>query len=191
MKKKILLFLALLLPFANMLFHLQSAIDPIKYIYIQTGTTAISLLIVTLLLSWLKRVVNLLRYRRMLGLFVFFYAFLHFLNFFILDAELSLSFVIKQTLDKPFIYLGMISFAILFFMAVTSKKSIFRRFVKWHQLVYIAIILVTIHASMSQKVLSLIEYFYIFIMIFIIARKLKERYSYRFLKRSFSTLLPF
>ncbi len=191
MKKKILLFLALLLPFANMLLHLQSAIDPIKYIYIQTGTTAISLLIVTLLLPWFKRVVNLLRYRRMVGLFVFFYAFLHFLNFFVLDAELSISFVIKQTLDKPFIYLGMISFSILTFMAVTSKKSIFRRFVKWHQLVYVAIILVTIHASMSQKVLSLIEYFYIFVMIFLIVAKLKDRFSFRFFKRYFSTLVPF
>jgi sulfoxide reductase heme-binding subunit YedZ len=86
---------------------------------------------------------------------------LHFLNFYILDAQFDFAFVIKETLDKPFVYLGMISFVILLFMAITSTKKLFVKFNKQHKAVYLVLILVTIHASMAQKVLSSLEYTFI------------------------------
>lgn len=73
----------------------------------------------------LKKAVNLIKYRRTIGLFSFFYAFLHMLNFVILDMKLDLSTVLKETLEKPFIYLGMSTFLILLFMAITSLKILF------------------------------------------------------------------
>ncbi len=97
----------------------------------------------------------------MIGLYAFFYAFLHFLNFYILDAQLDFAFVVKETIDKPFVYLGMISFLILFFMALTSTKKLFLKFNKQHKAVYLVLILVTIHASIAQKVLSSLEYTFI------------------------------
>ncbi|NOX15382.1 MAG: ferric reductase [Epsilonproteobacteria bacterium] len=170
--KKIILTLVFLSPLFYMVYGLQSAIDPIKYIYIHTGTTTIILLIMTLCISPLKKIKNLMKYRRFVGLFTFFYGFLHFLNFFVLDAELSTAFVLKQTLDKPFIYLGMASFFILFLMSITSAKKLFKKLNSWHKFVYLALIMVTIHASMAQKVLSKTEYFYILIALILIGYRL-------------------
>jgi len=159
--KKVLLFIALLLPAVYLLLTVTNANDPIKYIYTYTGVSAITILMISLAITPLKSIINLLKYRRMIGLFAFFYAFLHFLNFYILDAELDVAFVVKETLDKPFIYLGMISFCILLFMAITSTKKLFRKFNKWHMMVYVVLVLVTIHSSMAQKVLSRLEYTFI------------------------------
>lgn len=159
--KKLFLSIVLVLPLVYLVVNVQEANDPIKYIYIHTGMSALILLLLSLSISPLRKVINVLKYRRLVGLFAFFYAFLHFLTFFILDAEFDISFVIKETLDKPFIYLGMISFVILTFMAITSTKKLFSKVKKWHQLVYIVLILVTIHESMAQKVLSSLEYTFI------------------------------
>ncbi len=161
--KKIVLFIVLLLPFLYLLWSVQSANDPIKYIFTCTGLSAIVILMISLSLTPVKKIINLVKYRRMIGLFAFFYAFLHFLNFYVLDAQLDFSFVLKETLDKPFVYLGMISFIILIFMAITSTKKLFAKFNKYHKAVYLVLILVTIHASMAQKVLSSLEYSFIVI----------------------------
>lgn len=149
--------------------------DPIKYIYTITGGTAITLLYITTSISMIKKAVNLIPYRRTVGLLSFFYAFLHMLNFVILDKELVLSSVLKETLEKPFIYLGMIAFLILLFMAITSLKILFGRFYKYHKVIYIAIILTTIHFAMAQKSLSLEQYGYLFVMSIVIIFKLLQR----------------
>lgn len=159
--QKILLFIALLTPFGYLLFGVQGANDPIKYIYVYTGISALVLLMLSLAIRPLRRWKNLMRYRKTVGLAAFFYAALHFLNFFILDAQLDIVFVLKETFDKPFIYLGMITFIILLFMAITSTKKLFCTWNKWHKMVYIALILVTTHAAMAQKVMSSLEYAYI------------------------------
>jgi len=91
-----LVFLLLLIPLIYLvleLFIFQTAIDPIKYIYTVTGATAITILFFTTTLSlWFKK---LIKYRRMIGLFAFFYAFLHMCNFFILDVNADLLFAFK------------------------------------------------------------------------------------------------
>jgi len=158
MIKKISLFIVLLLPLAYLIYNVQGANDPIKYIYIKTGYSALVLLMITLIISASKKIINLLKYRRMIGLFTFFYAFLHFSNFFILDAQMDVAFVIKETLDKPFVYLGMISLTVLIFMTITSTKKLFRKFKPWHRLIYLVLILVSIHCVMAQKVLGNLEY---------------------------------
>lgn len=164
-----LIFLLLMIPFVYLLFELfifQTAIDPIKYIYTVTGTAAITILyFITTLSLWFNK---LIRYRRMLGLFGFFYAFLHLCNFFILDMDGNLLFAFKETIDKPFIYLGMISFLLLLFMAVTSTKTLFRKYRKYHKVLYIVLLLTTIHFVMAQKSLSVPQYGYL-TMIFVIA----------------------
>ena len=162
--KRVLLFVALLLPlaFASVeLFVLQNVKDPIKYIYTFTGATATVILFATITISCIKKWANFMKFRRMMGLFGFFYALLHFLNFYILDAELDISFVIKETLDKPFIYLGMIAFIILLFMAITSTKGLYRKYNKYHKFVYLALGLITIHFIMAQKSLTIMQLGYI------------------------------
>jgi len=170
-----LIFLLLMIPFIYLaleLFIFQTAIDPIKYIYTVTGATSITLLFFTTTLSlWFKK---LIKYRRMIGLLGFFYAFLHLCNFFILDMNRNLLFAFKETIDKPFIYLGMISFLLLFFMAVTSTKKRFRKYRKYHKVLYIVLVLTTIHFVMAQKSLSVSQYGYLSIMFVIAFFKIKK-----------------
>ena len=168
--RRVLLFIVLLLPlaFASLeLFIFQNVKDPIKYIYTITGASATVILFATISISLMTKWINLIKYRRMIGLYGFFYALLHFLNFYILDAELDISFVIKESLDKPFIYLGMIAFFILIFMAITSTKKLFRKYNNFHKLVYLALFLITIHFVMAQKSLSILQFIYILIIIVI------------------------
>lgn len=173
--KRSLVFLLLIIPFIYLvveLFIFKTAIDPIKYIYTVTGATAITILFFTTTLSlWFKK---LLRYRRMIGLFAFFYAFLHLCNFFILDMDADLLFAFNETVDKPFIYLGMLSFLLLSFMAATSTKKLFRKYGKYHKVLYIALMLTTIHFIMAQKSLSILQYGYLSIITVIAWFKIKK-----------------
>lgn len=177
MSKQLSLLLVLLMPLAFLIYMLfvHEVNDPIKYIYTLTGGTAITLLYITTTLSMLKKAVNLIKYRRTVGLFSFFYAFLHMLNFLILDMELDLASAVKETLDKPFIYLGMSVFFILLFMAITSLRALFNDFYKYHKVIYIALLLVTIHFVMAQKALAIDQWFYLLIMIIIGAFKFLQR----------------
>lgn len=177
MIKKFFLVLALLSPLVYLVYMLfvHQVNDPIKYIYTITGGTAIILLYITTTISIVKKTVNLLKYHRTVGLFSFFYAFLHMLNFVILDMELDLMLVIKETLEKPFIYLGMTAFFILLFMAITSLKVLFSKFYKYHKVIYIALLLSTIHFTMAQKALSIEQWGYLFIMVIIGILKLLQR----------------
>lgn len=103
----------------------------------------------------------------MIGLFGFFYAFLHLLNFIVLDAEINFAFILKESFEKPFIYLGMIAFFILLFMAFTSTQQLFKKYNKYHKFIYLALILITIHFVMAQKSLSIIQFGYIVIILFL------------------------
>ena len=177
MNKQLALVLVLLMPLAFLIYMLfvNEVDDPIKYIYTVTGGTAITLLYITPSLSMIKKAVNFIKYRRTVGLFSFFYALLHMLNFIILDMELDVASAIKETLDKPFIYLGMIAFFILLFMAITSLRVLFSDFYKYHKIIYIALLLVTIHFVMAQKALAIDQWVYLLIMVIIGIFKFLQR----------------
>lgn len=175
------LFVFLLLPLLYLImevFYFQNANDPIKYIYTFTGVVAVVLLFATTTLSLIRPYINLISYRRQVGLFTFFYAFLHLSNFIVLDAEFDLEFVLKESLDKPFIYLGMIAFFILLFMAITSVKTLFAKYYTYHRAIYVVLALVTIHFVMAQKSLSQAQYGYLFIIGLIAFFKLKQRLKF-------------
>jgi sulfoxide reductase heme-binding subunit YedZ len=154
---------------------IENVVDPIKYIYTVTGATATVILFFSISISLIKKHINLLKYRRLIGLFGFFYAILHLLNFVVFDAELNMLFIIEETIDKPFVYLGMTSMSILIFMAITSTKSLFKKYQSYHQFIYIALILVTIHFIMAQKSLSISQLVYIGMILFIGYCKLLQK----------------
>ena len=169
--KRFLIYLIMLMPLVLLsaqVLVFENVVDPIKYIYTVTGATATVILFISISISLIKKQINFMKYRRLIGLFGFFYAFLHLINFIVFDADLDVVFIIDETFDKPFIYLGMIAFFILLFMAFTSTKELFKKYNKYHQLVYISLILITIHFVMAQKSISILQLFYI-AMIFIIA----------------------
>lgn len=151
--------------------------DPIKYMSDLTGKTALQLLIATLLVRPVHTYlhIRLIRYRRLLGLFTFFYALLHAGVFFVVDQQMSIVGTWREVLEKPFIALGMTAFLILAFMAATSTKKLFARFVKWHRLVYIAAVLIAMHYAMSQKVIGSETAMYIIALTALLAVRLLKR----------------
>jgi len=169
--KRLLIYIVLLVPLAVLslqILVLEDVVDPIKYIYTVTGVTATVILFFSITISLISKKINFMKYRRLIGLFGFFYAFLHLLNFIVFDAEFNLAFIIEETIDKPFVYLGMIAFFILLFMTFTSTKSLFKKYKKQHQFIYLALILITIHFIMAQKSITILQLGYIAI-IFILA----------------------
>ena len=178
MMKRFFIYLIAFLPIVYLLlrlFVLDDVSDPIKYIYTITGVSATVILFISIIISMIKNKINLIKYRKEIGLLGFFYALLHLLNFIVLDAQFDFSFIIKETVDKPFIYLGMIAFFIVLFMAIASTKTLFRKYNKYHKLVYLSLIFITIHWIMAQKALNIIQYIYIIFILIIAYFKYKRR----------------
>jgi sulfoxide reductase heme-binding subunit YedZ len=160
---KVLLFAVCLVPFLLLLWPLYKLLttgyaveltaNPVEYITHDTGTWTIRFLLITLCVTPLRKIFNqpkLTRYRRMLGLFAFFYVCLHFMTWFILDKSFSFSDMWADVLKRRFITVGMLGFAMLIPLAVTSTAGWVRRlgFVKWqrlHRLVYFVALAGVIH----------------------------------------------
>jgi len=153
--------------------------DPIKFISDITGITALQFLIATLAVTPIKKYtsINLRKNRRLLGLMSFFYAFNHMFLYLLLDHELSVIALFQEVLDKKFIFFGMVTLLILLFMSLTSTKKLFARFIKWHQLIYLAAIFISLHYLLSQKVITLTPLLYVtvlFILILFRFNKIKK-----------------
>ena len=126
--------------------------NPIDYITDTTGITALTFLIMSLTVTPLRRLTGrneIIKLRRMLGLFAFFYACLHLSTWLVLDWFFDLASMADDILKRPFITLGMTTFLLLLPLAVTSTARMIRRLGKrWqplHRLVYVAAITAVIH----------------------------------------------
>jgi len=118
--------------------------NPIEYITRSTGWWVLTFLLITLTVTPLRRISNwnwLLRLRRMLGLFAFFYACLHFTTYIWLDQFFDLASIGKDIVKRPFITVGFAAFVLLIPLAATSTNAMVRRLgAKWwqrlHRLIY-------------------------------------------------------
>jgi sulfoxide reductase heme-binding subunit YedZ len=126
--------------------------NPIDYITDTTGYTALSLLLISLSVTPLRRLTGrneLIRLRRMLGLLAFFYACLHFSTWFVLDWFFDFESMAADIVERPFITIGMLTFVLLIPLAATSTAGMIRRLGKrWqqlHRLVYLAGLTAVIH----------------------------------------------
>jgi len=176
--KRLIVHLLLLLPvfyLAIRILIIEDLAEPVKYIYTVTGVSATVILFFSICISMIKDKINLMKFRRAIGLYGFFYAFLHLINFSIFDAQLDFEFIVKETIDKPFIYLGMIAFFILLFMSITSIKSLYKKYNSHHRFIYLALILITIHFLMAQKTIDLDSICYIGIILIIGYYKLLQK----------------
>lgn len=131
--------------------------DPLKFLSDLAGNSALWMLAITLMVTPLRSYIgiNFLKYRRLLGLFAFFYALIHAFLFIGVDQQFDFIGVNHEVLTKPFITFGMGAFLILLLMALTSSKKLFAKFRSWHKLVYIAIVLIAIHYLMSHKTITI------------------------------------
>ncbi len=107
-----------------------SGANPIEFITHKTGDWTIRFLLITLAVTPLRGLLNqpqLIRFRRMLGLFAFFYGFLHFMTWVWLDQFFDLGGMLKDVAKRPFITAGFTAFMLLTPLAVTSTAGWVRR----------------------------------------------------------------
>jgi len=158
---KIIIFIAALIPAAMLVSYAvrgDLTANPIEFITHWTGDWAIRFLVITLAVTPLRRVTGwnpIIRLRRMLGLFSFFYATLHFLTWFVLDWFFDFRQMAKDVAMRPFITLGMATFVMLLALALTStQKSIRRLGRRWtqlHRLIYVAAVTALLHFWLARK----------------------------------------
>ena len=125
------------------LFGLSLGADPVKKLEHECGKTALNLLMITLSVTPVRSLTGLpqlLRLRRMLGLFAFFYAVVHFTIYLVLDLELNFRMLGADIAKRPYITIGFTTLVLLLPLALTSTNGMMRRLgARWqrlHRLIY-------------------------------------------------------
>ena len=153
---KITVFLLALIPLANLGIsaYLDSlGANPIEKITRTTGYWALTFLLISLTITPLRRVSGwnwLMRLRRMLGLFVFFYASLHFLTYLVLDQFFDWASIVNDIVKRPYITVGFPAFILLVPLAITSNNRMIKllggkRWLLLHRLVYLCAVGGVVH----------------------------------------------
>ncbi len=132
--------------------HDDLTAEPITEITHRTGWWALTLLLASLAVTPLRRLTGwnqLIKLRRLVGLFAFFYACLHVLTYFGLDQGLAFDYIAEDVLERPYITVGFTAWLLLIPLAVTSTQGWIRRLGKrWqrlHRLVYLSAVLGAVH----------------------------------------------
>ncbi|MET3106305.1 sulfoxide reductase heme-binding subunit YedZ [Oxalobacteraceae bacterium GrIS 2.11] len=150
------LFILALLPFVRLIvagFTDHLGANPLEFITRNTGDWTLYFLCFTLTVTPLRRFFNLswlLKMRRMIGLYAFFYAFLHFMTFLWFDHFFDVTEMLKDVVKRPFILVGFSAFVLLIPLALTSTNKMIKRVgaKRWqqlHKLVYLIISLGVLH----------------------------------------------
>ena len=131
----------------------QLGANPVEFVQHFTGDWTLRFLLITLAVTPLRRILNLpdlIRFRRMLGLFAFTYVCLHFLTYIGPDQSFNFGGMLKDVAKRPFITVGFAAFVLLIPLAITSTTNWIRRLggKRWqalHRLIYIAALCGVIH----------------------------------------------
>jgi sulfoxide reductase heme-binding subunit YedZ len=133
--------------------------NPVEFFLRATGVLTLTFLLVTLAITPLRKLFGwnqLIKFRRMLGLFAFFYGCVHLITYSIFDKNLGLTAIVEDVIQRPFIAIGMIAFAMLVPLAITSTNKMVKRlggrnWARLHKLTYVAAVLGVIHFWMIVK----------------------------------------
>ena len=149
------IFFMALIPFIWLLlkvFQNDLGPDPAQALSIETGEWALRFLLLTLTITPFRqifRVAEIARLRRMIGLFAFFYASIHFLSWMAFILAFRWLAIAEELVERPYITVGFLAYVILFLLGVTSTNSMVRRLGKnWkrlHKFIYAASILAIVH----------------------------------------------
>jgi sulfoxide reductase heme-binding subunit YedZ len=153
---KPLVFVACLGPFAWLLYNAfwgDLGVNPIETITNETGIWTLRLLAVTIAITplrWLTKWNPIINFRRMIGLFAFFYGCIHFSIYFVLDRSLMFDGLWEDIVKRPYITVGFTAFVLMIPLAATSTKGWIRRLGgrRWnllHRLVYVSAALGVLH----------------------------------------------
>ena len=153
---KVVVFLLCLIPLGVLIwrgFHNGLGANPVEFIQLTTGDWTLRFIVFTLCVTPFRKLFNLpdlIRFRRMLGLFAFFYVCLHFLTYLGPDQSFALGGMWKDVAKRPFITIGFLGFLLLLPLALTSTAGWIRRLGghRWqilHRLIYFSAAAGVIH----------------------------------------------
>ncbi len=132
--------------------------DPVKGLIHFTGKGILHMLLLTLLVTPLATYLKLgflYQFRRLLGLYCFFWAVLHVLTYMSLELAWNFSLIAEEIVSRPYLVFGMLAWTILFLLAITSPKAVQskmgRNWQRLHSWVYVAVLLGSIHYYWSVK----------------------------------------
>jgi methionine sulfoxide reductase heme-binding subunit len=159
---KVLIFVNALLPLLLLLWDVYSGrvgANPLEFVTRTTGMLALIFLLVSLAITPVRKVSGLnvvVKFRRMLGLFAFFYAFLHLTTYIWFDRFFNLRSTLQDIAQRPFIAVGMTAFVLMIPLAVTSTNKMVKRLggKRWaqlHRVVYFAGVAAVVHFWMLVK----------------------------------------
>lgn len=158
--------------------------NPLEFVTRTTGMLTLVFLLLTLAVSPLRRITGLnwlIRFRRMLGLFAFFYGSLHLLTYIAFDRFFHFTTIPSDILKRPFIAIGMTAFVLMLPLAITSTDKMVkrlggRRWAQLHRIVYASGVLGVLHYYMLVKSDIRLPVTFAFLLFLLLAFRLFVRY---------------
>jgi len=185
---KLLIFINSLVPLALLLwdvYHQRVGANPLEFVTRTTGMLTLVFLMLTLAVTPVRTIIRLnwlVKFRRLLGLFAFFYGCLHLLTYLWFDRYFNIKSVPGDVVSRPFIAIGMAGFLILVPLALTSTNKMIRRLggKRWrrlHKLIYGAGIAAVLHFWMLVKSDVRLPLTFAFVLALLLAFRVLARYS--------------
>ena len=158
--------------------------NPIEFATRTTGMLTLVFLSLTVAITPLRRIFgvnSVVKFRRMLGLFAFFYGSLHLLTYIWFDRQFNLAGTVKDVAQRPFILVGMTAFLLMLPLAITSTNRMVKRlggkrWARLHRLVYLAAILGAVHFWLLVKSDVRLPLTFGFIILFLLGYRLLVKY---------------
>lgn len=184
---KLVVFVNSVIPLALLLWDLyrkQVGPNPLEFATRTTGMLTLVFLSLTVAITPLRRIFrinSLVRFRRMLGLFAFFYGSLHLLTYIWFDRVFNFVSAAADVVQRPFILVGLMAFLLMLPLAITSSSKMVKRlggkrWAKLHRLVYLAAIAGVVHFWMLVKSDIRLPLTFGFIILFLLGYRLLVKY---------------
>src|ERR1043166_7264687 len=185
---KLVVFINALIPLVLLLwdlYHKRVGPNPLEFATRTTGMLTLVFLCLALAVTPLRKIFqlnSLVKFRRMVGLFAFFYGSLHLLTYVWFDRQFHLLSTVEDIARRPFILLGMTAFVLMVPLAITSTNSMVKRlggkrWARLHRLVYVAAIAGVIHFWMLVKSDTRLPLTFGFIVLFLLGYRLLVKYA--------------
>lgn len=185
---KVIVFVNALIPLVLLLwdlYHKRVGPNPLEFATRTTGMLTLIFLSLTVAVTPLRKIFginSLVKVRRMLGLFAFFYGVLHLLTYVAFDRLFNLISVVQDVGKRPFILAGMTAFALMVPLAITSTNRMVKRLggKRWavlHRLVYFSVIAGVVHFWMLVKSDIRLPLTFAFVVAFLLGYRLLAKYA--------------
>jgi sulfoxide reductase heme-binding subunit YedZ len=184
---KVVLFVNALVPLTLLLwdtYHKKVGANPLEFATHTTGMLTLIFLFITLAVTPLRKITGanwLIKFRRMLGLFAFFYGVAHLITYLWFDRFFNIGSIVGDVAQRRFIAVGMTAFFLMFPLAITSTDKMLKRlggkrWIKLHRLVYLSAVLGVLHYWMLVKSDTRLPLTFAFVLILLLGHRLLVKY---------------